>query len=88
MPELRGLSFGFVTLRFGDASFLVGNTYSRPRKAALSQIMASCSSRWTGSSGCLSIPAERVLRENQHYRILKRVLFGTGDSLAELWEGH
>jgi len=38
--------------------------------------------------GCYQSGRESFYEENQHYRILKRVLFGTGESLASYWEGH
>ncbi len=82
--ELRGLSVRVRHVAIGDASFLGWeHILSGPRKAALSQI--------TGellvldgleAADAINPGRESFYEENQHYRVLKRVLFGTGDVIG------
>jgi hypothetical protein len=79
--ELRGLCVRVRHVAIGDASFLGWeHILSGPRKAALSQISGELLVlEGLEASDAINPGRESFYEENPQYRILKRVLFGTGD---------
>jgi hypothetical protein len=79
--ELRGLCIRVRHVAIGDASFLGWeHILSGPRKAALSQISGELLVlEGLEASDAINPGRESFYEETPQYRILKRVLFGTGD---------
>ena len=82
--ELRGLSVRVRNVAIGDASFLGWeHLLSGPRKAALSQISGELIVlKGLDASDAINPGRESFYEENAHYRILRRALFGSEESLA------
>src|SRR5207302_10940869 len=80
--ELRGLSIRVRNVAIGDASFLGWEgILSGPRKAALSQITGELLVlKGLDASDAINPGRESFYEENAHYRILKRVLFGSEET--------
>jgi hypothetical protein len=84
--ELRGISVRVRNVAIGDASFFGWeHILSGPRKAALSQITGEITVTAGLDAGDAINPGrESFYEESTHYRILKRVLFGSEESVGGL----
>ena len=84
--ELRGLSIRVRNVAIGDASFLGWeHILSGPRKAALSQITGELLVlKGLDAADAINPGRESFYEENAHYRILRRVLFGSEESIGGL----
>jgi hypothetical protein len=84
--ELRGLSIRVRNVAIGDASFLGWeHILSGPRKAALSQISGELLVlKGLDAADAINPGRESFYEENAHYRILRRVLFGSEESIGGL----
>jgi len=84
--ELRGLSIRVRNVAIGDASFLGWeHILSGPRKAALSQISGELVViKGLEAADAINPGRESFYEENAHYRILRRVLFGSDESIGGL----
>jgi hypothetical protein len=84
--ELRGISIRVRNVAIGDSSFLGWeNILSGPRKAAMSQITGELVVlRGLDASDAINPGRESFYEENAHYRILKRVLIGSEETIGGL----
>lgn len=84
--ELRGLSIRVRNVAIGDASFLGWeHSLSGPRKAALSQVSGELLVlRGMDAADAINPGRESFYEENSHYRILRRALFGSEESIGGL----
>jgi len=84
--ELRGLSIRVRNVTIGDASFLGWeHILSGPRKAALSQISGELLVlKGLEAADAINPGRESFYEENVHYRILRRVLFGSEETIGGL----
>lgn len=84
--EFRGLSIRVRNVTIGDASFLGWeHILSGPRKAALSQITGELLVlKGLDASDAINPGRESFYEENAHYRILRRALFGSEESIGGL----
>jgi hypothetical protein len=84
--EFRGLSIRVRNVAIGDASFLGWeHILSGPRKAAMSQITGELFVvQGLAATDAINPGRESFYEENAHYRILRRTLFGSGESIAGL----
>ncbi len=82
--EFRGLSIRVRNVAIGDASFLGWeHILSGPRKAAMSQLSGELLVlRGLDASDAINPGRESFYEENAHYRILKRELFGSEESIG------
>jgi hypothetical protein len=84
--ELRGISVRVRNVAIGDASFLGWeHILSGPRKAALSQITGELLVlKGLDASDAINPGRESFYEENTHYRILRRTLFGSEETIGGL----
>ena len=84
--ELRGISIRVRNVAIGDASFLGWeHMLSGPRKAALSQVSGELVVlKGMDASDAINPGRESFYEESPHYRILRRVLFGSEESIGGL----
>ena len=84
--EFRGISIRVRRVAIGDPSFLGWeHILSGPRKAAMSQISGELLViKGLDASDAINPGRESFYEENAHYRILKRVLFGSDESISGL----
>jgi hypothetical protein len=84
--ELRGLSIRVRNVTIGDASFFSWeHILSGPRKAALSQITGELLVlKGLDAADAINPGRESFYEENAHYRILRRTLFGSEETIGGL----
>jgi len=84
--ELRGISIRVRNVAIGDASFLGWeHILSGPRKAAMSQITGELLVLdGLDAADAINPGRESFYEENHHYRVLKRALFGSEESIGGL----
>jgi hypothetical protein len=84
--ELRGISVRVRNVTIGDASFLGwDHIMSGPRKAAMSQITGELIVRsGIEAADAINPGRESFYEENPHYRILRRVLVGSEETVGGL----
>lgn len=82
--ELRGISIRVRNVAIGDPSYLGWeNILSGPRKAALSQITGELQVlKGLDASDAINPGRESFYEENMHYRILRRALFGSEETVG------
>lgn len=87
--ELRGISIRVRHVGIGDASFLGWeHILSGPRKAALSQISGELVVlKGLDAADAINPGRESFYEESLHYRILRRVLFGSEETIGGLVGG-
>lgn len=84
--ELRGISIRVRHVAIGDAAFLGWeHILSGPRKAALSQISGELVVlKGLDAADAINPGRESFYEENAHYRILRRALFGSEETISGL----
>lgn len=84
--ELRGISIRVRNVAIGDASYLGWEAMaSGPAKAALSQVTGELMVlRGLDASDAINPGRESFYEESPHYRILRRTLFGSEETLGGL----
>jgi hypothetical protein len=84
--ELRGIAIRVRNVTIGDTSFLGWeHLLSGPRKAALSQISGELIvSKGLDAADAINPGRESFYEENVHYRILRRALFGSEETVGGL----